>query len=189
MKDTSLAITLAGLSFMLTVIWGGPLLRVLRHFKIGKIIRVEEPERHMTKMGTPTMGGVMIIFPVTLLTILLNAVSLLGSGRDSAVPSCCRCGHDRLRPAGRGGRLGRHPWYPQRLGMRARTKFLLQVVLCAGDRHWACVTCWMCRRCIGRACEGIFDLGILYIPIATFIIVGMSRTPSISPTGWTGWQD
>ena len=42
---------------MLAVIWGGPLLRVLKHFKIGKQIRVEEPDRHIVKMGTPTMGG------------------------------------------------------------------------------------------------------------------------------------
>ena len=38
-----------GLSFMLTVIWGPPLLRILRHFKIGKMIRVEGPERHFSK--------------------------------------------------------------------------------------------------------------------------------------------
>ena len=59
MKPTSLVLALAGLSFMMTVIWGGPLLRILRHFKVGKLIRIEEPARHFTKMGTPTMGGIM----------------------------------------------------------------------------------------------------------------------------------
>jgi phospho-N-acetylmuramoyl-pentapeptide-transferase len=78
MRSSALAISLAGLSFMMTVIWGGPLLRILRHYKIGKQIRVEEPGKHFTKMGTPTLGGVMIILPVALLTILLNAVSLIG---------------------------------------------------------------------------------------------------------------
>ncbi len=43
MSDSALVMGLAGLTFMMTVIWGGPLLRILRHFKIGKIIRVEEP--------------------------------------------------------------------------------------------------------------------------------------------------
>ena len=43
MRQVSLALSLAGLSFMMTVIWGGPLLRILRHFKIGKLIRVDEP--------------------------------------------------------------------------------------------------------------------------------------------------
>jgi phospho-N-acetylmuramoyl-pentapeptide-transferase len=57
MKDSTLALSLAGLSFMLTVIWGGPLLRVLRYFKIGKLIRVEGPDRHFNKMGTHTMAA------------------------------------------------------------------------------------------------------------------------------------
>jgi len=46
MNDTALAMSLAGLVFMMTVIWGGPLLRILRHFKIGKQIRVDEPDKH-----------------------------------------------------------------------------------------------------------------------------------------------
>ena len=40
-RQASLALSLAGLSFMMTVIWGGPLLRVLRHYRIGKLIRVD----------------------------------------------------------------------------------------------------------------------------------------------------
>jgi len=59
MRETSLALALSGLSFMLAIIWGSPLMRVLRHFRIGKIIRVETPDRHFTNRGTPTMGGVM----------------------------------------------------------------------------------------------------------------------------------
>ena len=89
MKDTTLALSLAGLAFMMTVIWGGPLLRVLRHFKMGKLIRVDEPGHHNVKMGTPTMGGVLFILPVLLLTVLLNAVALLGLdvvGRSVLVP-------------------------------------------------------------------------------------------------------
>lgn len=38
MNETPVALALSGLSFMMTVIWGGPLLRVLRYFKIGKVI-------------------------------------------------------------------------------------------------------------------------------------------------------
>jgi phospho-N-acetylmuramoyl-pentapeptide-transferase len=89
MKHTALVLGLAMLSFVMTVIWGTPLLRVLRHFKIGKIIRVEEPGQHSVKMGTPTMGGVLFILPVLLLTGLLNAASLIGldvTGKSVLVP-------------------------------------------------------------------------------------------------------
>ena len=37
MSETSFVLSLAMLSFVMTVIWGTPLLRVLRHFKIGKL--------------------------------------------------------------------------------------------------------------------------------------------------------
>ena len=78
MRDIALSLSLAGLAFIMTAIWGNPLLRILRHFKLGKIIRIEQPEGHRVKMGTPTMGGVMFIMPVLMLSGLLNAVALIG---------------------------------------------------------------------------------------------------------------
>ena len=131
-SDTPMALALSGLSFMMTVIWGGPLLRILRHFKIGKLIRVEGPKSHFTKMGTPTMGGVMFVIPVAVITLLLNAVSLLGLnliGRSVLLPVTVLIGFAVLGAIDdwegiRGPRRG--------LGMRARTKFLLQVVFAAG---------------------------------------------------------
>jgi len=78
MNTTSMALALSAFSFLLTVIWGQPLLRVLKQLKIGEHIRVEGPESHFAKLGTPTMGGVLIFFPVALLTILFNAVKVLG---------------------------------------------------------------------------------------------------------------
>ena len=77
-SEISLALALATLSFMLTVIWGSPWIRLMQHFRIGKIVRVDGPERHQMKTGTPTMGGFLIILPVILLTILLNATSFIG---------------------------------------------------------------------------------------------------------------
>jgi phospho-N-acetylmuramoyl-pentapeptide-transferase len=132
MKPSSLALALAGLSFMMTVIWGGPLLRILRHFKIGKQIRVEEPGRHFTKMGTPTMGGVMIIIPVAMLTILLNAVSLMGLnifGRSVLVPLFAMLAYGMLGAVDDWQGL-----YGKRKGegMRARTKFIVQILLAVG---------------------------------------------------------
>jgi phospho-N-acetylmuramoyl-pentapeptide-transferase len=78
MTNTSMALALSAFSFMLTIIWGQPLLRVLRMLKIGEQIRVDGPQSHYGKLGTPTMGGVLILFPVALLTILFNAVKVFG---------------------------------------------------------------------------------------------------------------
>jgi phospho-N-acetylmuramoyl-pentapeptide-transferase len=88
MSHSALVLGLAMFSFVMTVIWGMPLLRMLRHFKIGKIIRVEEPDQHRIKMGTPTMGGVLFILPVLLLTGLLNAAALIGLDVNVAATGC-----------------------------------------------------------------------------------------------------
>ena len=99
MKQTTFVLSLAMLSFVMTVIWGTPLLRVLRHYRIGKLIRVDEPGHHNVKMGTPTMGGVLFILPVLLLTGLLNAAVLIGLeviGRSVLVPLIVLVGYALL---------------------------------------------------------------------------------------------
>jgi len=78
MTSTSMALALSAFSFLITLIWGQPLLRVLRMLKIGEQIRIDGPESHFGKLGTPTMGGVLILFPVALLTVLFNAIKVFG---------------------------------------------------------------------------------------------------------------
>jgi phospho-N-acetylmuramoyl-pentapeptide-transferase len=171
MKDTTLAIALSGLSFMLAVIWGGPLLRILRHFHIGKVIRVEEPDKHFTKMGTPTMGGVMIVLPVLLLTVLLNAASLIGLtilGRSVLLPLVVMIIYALIGASDdwegiRGARRG--------LGMRARTKLLLQVIIAIPIAY---VLRYVLKvpQLYWPSAPGPIDLGWAYMPIAVFIIAG-----------------
>jgi phospho-N-acetylmuramoyl-pentapeptide-transferase len=174
MNDTALALSLAGLVFMMTVIWGGPLLRILRHFKIGKQIRVDEPGRHFIKMGTPTMGGVMIIIPVVLITVLLNAASLIGMrilGQSVLVPLIAMVSFALLGAIDdwqgiRGKRIGE--------GMRIRTKFIAQAILGIG----IAVVLKYLLKVPELFLPGInfqIKLGWLYIPVAAFIIVGMSN--------------
>ncbi len=180
MSETPLALALSGLSFMMTIIWGGPLLRVLNHFKIGKIIRVEGPAHHLAKMGTPTMGGVMVIIPVAIVTVLLNAASLIGLnvlGRSVLLPMAVMFGYALLGAVDdwegiRGPRRG--------LGMRARTKFIIQVIMAVlvaftlryaldvPQLYWPGIKDLNGNRIM-------FDLGIAYIPMAIIIIVGMSN--------------
>jgi phospho-N-acetylmuramoyl-pentapeptide-transferase len=173
MAEISIAIALSGLSFMAAVIWGGPLLRVLRHFKVGKIIRVVEPTRHLTKMGTPTMGGVMFILPVLMLTALLNAAALIGLnvlGRSVLLPMVTMVAYGLLGAVDdwegiRGARRG--------IGMRARTKLFLQLLIALG----IAVTLYRfdIPHLIWPATHATIDLGLWYIPLATFVIVAESN--------------
>jgi phospho-N-acetylmuramoyl-pentapeptide-transferase len=174
MTETALALSLTTLAFMMTVIWGGPLLRILRHFHIGKLIRVEGPDSHFSKMGTPTMGGIMIILPVLLLTLLMNAATLIGLdvfGRAIIIPLTAMVGFGLLGAIDdwegiRGKRRG--------LGMRARTKFLIQVVfaviLALGLKYLLGVP-----EIYWPGYDRPIWIGIWYIPLAAFIIVGASN--------------
>ncbi|NJN44216.1 MAG: hypothetical protein HC806_05495 [Anaerolineae bacterium] len=80
MSQTSIALGLAALSFMLTVIWGRPLIRILRHYRLGERIQISSPQGNLSQLGTPTMGGMLFIVSITLLTVLLNAITLIGFG-------------------------------------------------------------------------------------------------------------
>ena len=174
MKNTAFVLSLAMMAFVMTVIWGSPFLRVLRHFKIGKIIRVDEPGHHGVKMGTPTTGGILFVLPVLLITGILNAAVLIGLdaiGRSVLVPLIVMVGYALLGAIDdwegiRGKRRGE--------GMRARTKFALQVVMAIGT---AFVLKYMLRvpDLFIPGIRGIFELGGWYIPIAAFIIVSESN--------------
>ena len=174
MNQMPLSLSLAVLAFMMTVIWGGPLLRILRHFKVGKIIRVEEPGHHQVKMGTPTMGGVMFIAPVVLLTLLLNASSLSGVegiGRSILLPVITMLVFAIMGAIDdwegiRGPRKGE--------GMRSRTKFLIQVALALGVA-WALKDQLQAPDLYLPGIPVEIELGMWYIPIAAFIIVAMSN--------------
>lgn len=175
-SEISLALTLATLAFMVTVIWGSPYIRLLRHFKIGKLVRVEGPESHQAKTGTPYMGGLLFIMPVALLTVLLNATSFIGFdfiGESVFLPLVTLIAFSVLGAVDdwegvRGPRRG--------LGMRARTKMFIQIIL-------AIIIAWALKYLIeapdllwpGFEETRAIDLGIAYIPIAAFVIVSFSN--------------
>jgi phospho-N-acetylmuramoyl-pentapeptide-transferase len=60
------------LAFAVVVILMPAYIRFLRHIGMGKRIRVEGPESHQVKEGTPTMGGLLLIGVVLGLFFFLN---------------------------------------------------------------------------------------------------------------------
>jgi phospho-N-acetylmuramoyl-pentapeptide-transferase len=174
MRQIALAIGLAGVSFLFAVIWGPPLLRVLKHFNIGETIRIEGPVRHFTKFGTPTMGGIMIVVPVLLVTILMDAASLIGfnvSGRSILLPLGVMLIFSVLGMIDdwegiRGSRRG--------IGMRARVKFPLQILLALIVAIGLVYFLDVPQLYIPGGKKAL-NLGYWYIPIAVFLIVGTTN--------------
>ena len=57
-------------ALLISLFFGGKVIRALKNWNVGQQIREEGPEAHMAKRGTPTMGGVLIIGSVIISTVL-----------------------------------------------------------------------------------------------------------------------
>jgi phospho-N-acetylmuramoyl-pentapeptide-transferase len=158
-------------SFLLAVVTGGPLIRLLRKHGIGKTIRIDGPSSHLKKVGTPTMGGLMVLVPVTVVTLLTNLVghysilmpigvmvayALLGLYDD------WRGVHDKTG-----------------YGMLVRLKFPWQVsigLLAAIGLRYVLELGGMA---VPTRLQEV-DIGWLYLPVATFLIVGAANAVNLT---------
>jgi phospho-N-acetylmuramoyl-pentapeptide-transferase len=62
-------------ALLLSLLFGGRLIRALKGWNIGQQIREEGPQGHMAKRGTPTMGGVLIVGSVVISTLFWAKLS------------------------------------------------------------------------------------------------------------------
>ncbi|MBT6152516.1 MAG: phospho-N-acetylmuramoyl-pentapeptide-transferase, partial [Chloroflexi bacterium] len=173
-SQPSAVLALAILSFILTVIWGTPLIRLMKWIKVGDNIRIELSNKIQEKAGTPTMGGVMFVLPVLLLTVIINAVSLINpeiGGRSVMVPLFTMIAFAFLG--------GIDDWEKLKNkaageGMKARTKFLIQFLITLGIAYTLYAILDVPHLFIpGYPLE--INLGWFYIPIAMFIIIGSAN--------------
>jgi phospho-N-acetylmuramoyl-pentapeptide-transferase len=110
-------------AMLLSLLLGPAFVRALRRLSVGQNIRELGPKAHQVKAGTPTMGGLLILFAVTLPTLLwarldnayvwIALLVTLGFGAVGFV--------DDYRKVRRG----------KNLGLTARAKLLGQVVVAA----------------------------------------------------------
>jgi len=57
------------LTFAITIVLGMIVLPILKKLKVGQIERSDGPESHLKKQGTPTMGGIIIMLGIIVVTI------------------------------------------------------------------------------------------------------------------------
>jgi phospho-N-acetylmuramoyl-pentapeptide-transferase len=63
--------TMAAITALLIAFLIGPyILKMLRKYQIGELIRTDGPQTHQEKKGTPTMGGIIILFSVIVPVLL-----------------------------------------------------------------------------------------------------------------------
>ncbi len=158
-------------ALLLSWIFGPRFIRTLRRLSVGQNIRDVGPEAHLVKAGTPTMGGLLILF-ATLVPTLLWAdprnvyvwLVVLVTAAFGAIGFA----DDYLKVRNR-----------RNLGLTARTKFLLQafagigfgmalLFLPAEGGLNATLTFPFIKRLV-------LNLGYLYIPFVAFVLVGVSN--------------
>lgn len=62
-------------SFILTLSIGPYIIKKLKKLQISQVVRTDGPKSHLSKSGTPTMGGVVILFCVIISTLLWSDLS------------------------------------------------------------------------------------------------------------------
>ncbi len=176
----SFGLILASISFLMVVFWGGPYIGLLKRWRVGKRIRIDGPSGHQTKMGTPTMGGALITIPVILITLALNIYNLIGDntvlGRSILVPLGVMIAY---------GVLGAFDDWAGVKGMRrgegftARFKMEIELVL----TFIVALVLHFGLELRSIAIPGIpdkIDIGLFYIPVAMFIIIGSANAANLT---------
>ena len=175
------ALALGAVSFIIAVIWGRPLIGFLKRKGIGKQIRIEQPGRHQYKTGTPTMGGVLFIVPVLLITGVLNIINLLGMdaiGQSTLFLFFCLASHAVLGAVddwqGIKGIRGKGEGMSPRMKSSFQLLFasIIALVLYFGPPQWDYVGV--------PGYPDFFRIGALIIPVTIFLMVAMSNAVNLA---------
>ncbi|MCZ8237524.1 MAG: phospho-N-acetylmuramoyl-pentapeptide-transferase [Leptospiraceae bacterium] len=180
-RALSAGITSMFLSFLL----GEKIIQFLYSLKFKESIRNDGPKSHESKSGTPTMGGLMIVFTMSLSVLLwgnwnnLNLVLLFFTSLGFAA-------------------LGFRDDYSKAIlkvkgGMRARTKFLISILL---SLVFIFIYFYITGKPNPNALKGIvfeitdlfvpfvkgpvLSLGLLIIPFAILVVIGTSHAVNLT---------
>jgi len=169
-QNMAVSLALAGLAFVVTLIIGRPIVTFLRLRKTAKQVRIDGPETHLVKTGTPTMGGIMVAASVVLITLVFNTAGRLSMLLPVGVliAAAILGAMDDRRSLLGGSRQG---------GMTAKLKFLWLTVfaLIAALILHAPYPYGLGLSGVYLPFIGRYDIGWLYVPIAAVAIIGTAN--------------
>ena len=59
-------------ALLISIFWGSTFIQYLTKINIEQSIRNDGPQTHLVKSGTPTMGGILILFSIAVSTLLFT---------------------------------------------------------------------------------------------------------------------
>jgi len=167
----------ASLSALAISLLLGPwLVRRLREFQIGQVIRQEGPQSHRAKAGTPTMGGLLILaaalIPTLLWADLTNAyvwIAVLTTAAFGAIGFA----DDYLKVV----RRDHHGLLPRyKMGWQIAVALVVGIVLMVLQEQGAYNT----RLIFPFFKRLIPDLGWFYLPFVVFVLVAWSNAVNLT---------
>jgi phospho-N-acetylmuramoyl-pentapeptide-transferase len=163
-------------ALVISLVMGPWLIRRLRDFQIGQVIRQEGPESHRAKAGTPTMGGLLILAAALVPTLLwadLTNVFIWIAVVTTAAFGGIGFLDDYLKITRRSSG-----------GLAPRYKFGLQVLV---GLAVGLVLMWLASHNLYNTRlifpffkQLIPDLGWFYVPFATFVLVAWSNAVNLT---------
>ncbi len=163
-------------ALFISLVFGPWLIRRLRQFQIGQVIRQEGPESHRAKAGTPTMGGLLILaaalIPTLLWADLTNVYVWIAVAATAAFGGIGFL-DDYLKITRRSSG-----------GLAPRYKLGLQIVVAAGVGlvliELAERNLYNTRLIFPFFKQLIPDLGWFYVPFAVLVLVGASNAVNLT---------
>ena len=163
-------------SLVLCLLLGPSLIKALRAKKVGQIQRADGPQSHLSKHGTPTMGGALIFLAVLVSTLLWMRLDDRFTWLLLAVTLCLASigfWDDYLKLIKKNSK-----------GAPSRIKFLVQISVGLGVAAYLAVR--PPNGAFGTAVnvpfgkELFLELGALYFVMATLMVVGASNAVNLT---------
>ncbi|MGI5901228.1 MAG: phospho-N-acetylmuramoyl-pentapeptide-transferase [Desulfitobacteriia bacterium] len=161
------------IALIISLVVGPFLIPVLKILKFGQNIRVDGPQRHLAKAGTPTIGGLIFLCGIVAAVLIMaekpyspGILSLLGLTLAFALVGFL---DDILKIIKK-----------ENLGLKAKQKLAAEFLV-------ALVFAYLAAKFLGRGTEiGIpfstleINLGLLYFPLLALVVVSATNTVNLT---------
>lgn len=162
-------------ALLISLLVGPVMIRRLKQYQIGQSVRDDGPQTHLTKSGTPTMGGALILVSIAAATLLWGDLSnrfvwvllfvMLGFGAIGWVDDY------------------RKVIYKNSKGLSARAKLVWQSLIALAAAFFVFYTAagpMDTALVVPFFKELIVPLGLFFIVLAYFVVVGASNAVNLT---------
>ncbi len=160
-------VLIAGLVAMVIAVVIGPMfIDWLRRQSVGQQIREEGPRHHVSKQGTPTMGGLLLLAAAVVPILLVSLYTVPGLSVLLATLGCALIGFgdDALKVRHR-----------RSLGLSGRWKLLLLALVTAGVGYATTQVGYMDTEIYFPVVDVNVDLSWAYFPFLFLVIAGTAN--------------